>query len=173
MPQRRAQTLISVAAAALLVLSGCTLSDPEQPDREPNTEVPTQDGNEQVLATKLEAPWSFIELSSGSILITERDSRKLLELGNDGSMHTIATIDEVVPAGEGGLLGIAVNPMDETELFLYFTAHNDNRVVKYRLDGSSGNFSLFNPEVIVSDIPKAGNHNGGRIAFGPDQKLYI
>ena len=52
-------------------------------------------------------------------------------------------------------------------VYAYYTAGDDNRIVRFKL-GSDGT-----PEVIFDGIAKAGIHNGGRIAFGPDGMLYV
>jgi glucose/arabinose dehydrogenase len=69
--------------------------------------------------------------------------------------------------GEGGLLGIAVSPNYTRDrlVYAYYTSSRDNRVVRFRLGGRS--------RTVIRGINRAGNHNGGRIAFGPDGKLYI
>src|SRR5215208_2047747 len=69
--------------------------------------------------------------------------------------------------GEGGLLGIAVSPNYSRDrlVYAYYTSSRDNRVVRFQLGGRS--------RTVISGINRAGNHNGGRIAFGPDGKLYI
>ena len=73
-------------------------------------------------------------------------------------------------SGEGGLLGIALSPTFATDAYVYayLTAATDNRIVRmtYR-DGTLGA-----PSPVFTGIPKAGIHNGGRIAFGPDGLLY-
>ncbi len=78
-------------------------------------------------------------------------------------MQTLAEVD---PGGEGGLLGIAVSPNYATDrwVYVYYTAPEDNRIARLHLGEA--------PQPIVTGIPKAGNHNGGRIAFGPDGMLY-
>jgi len=73
-------------------------------------------------------------------------------------------VPDAVPSGEGGLLGIAYS--DEW-VYVYYTAAADNRIARFRLSAPA-DISL-----IFSGIPKAGNHNGGRIAFGPDGFLYV
>jgi len=50
-------------------------------------------------------------------------------------------------------------------VYAYLTAASDNRIVRFRLDGGA-------EETVFTGIAKAGNHNGGRIAFGPDGMLY-
>jgi glucose/arabinose dehydrogenase len=54
-------------------------------------------------------------------------------------------------------------------VFVYFTAGNDNRVMRMTFDGTT----LTPGRVIVEGIAKAANHDGGRLAFGPDGFLYI
>ncbi|MFD3446826.1 PQQ-dependent sugar dehydrogenase [Microbacteriaceae bacterium 4G12] len=143
-------------------------------------------GTPRDIATGLEAPWSIVRLASGSTLISERDSARIRELTPDGALRDVGLIEGVVPRGEGGLLGLAAppgaaadtvageddDPADAGWLYVYFTAETDNRIVRVRLDGTPGSYSLGAREEVLSQIPKAGNHNGGRIAFGPDGKLY-
>jgi glucose/arabinose dehydrogenase len=73
----------------------------------------------------------------------------------------------VDPAGEGGLLGLAAHP-DGERLYVYYSsaAHGDNRVVRIDPDGSG-------EEEIVTGIPHASFHDGGRVTVGPDERLYV
>jgi glucose/arabinose dehydrogenase len=80
----------------------------------------------------------------------------------------------VAAVGEGGLLGLALHPdFSRTGwVYLYYTYQTDqlwNRVVRYRLADDQ----LVEPQVILDRIPGANIHDGGRIAFGPDGKLYV
>lgn len=59
-----------------------------------------------------------------------------------------------------------------TWIYAYFTSESDNRIVRMPLLGGAGALALGQAETVLSGIPRAGNHNGGRIAFGPDGMLY-
>ncbi len=76
-----------------------------------------------------------------------------------------------MPGGEGGLLGIAVSPSfaQDSKLFVYYTAEDGNRIDTVLLrDGR-----LTDQRAGLRGIPRAGNHNGGRMTFGPDGLLYV
>jgi glucose/arabinose dehydrogenase len=68
-------------------------------------------------------------------------------------------------------LGVAAPPnfSNEPRLYLYYTGPDDNRVVSVTYDEDG----LGKTEEVVTGIPKANIHNGGRIKFGPDGYLYI
>lgn len=117
------------------------------------------------VATGLQVPWGIAWLPGGSALVSERDTARILGVGR-GSPRPVGAVDGVAPRGEGGLLGIAYSP---GWLYAYFTAADDNRVVRMAWDGTT----LGTQQEILTAIPKAGIHNGGRIMFGPDGLLYI
>lgn len=119
-----------------------------------------------VIAEGLEAPWGLAFLPDGDALVTERDSGRVLRVTPTGEVTEVQTL----PAEgeiEGGLLGIAVSPTfaDDGLVFAHYTTAEDNRVVRFALGGE--------PEPILTGLPSAGIHNGGRLAFGPDGFLYV
>ncbi len=127
----------------------------------------------QTLANGLNAVWSMAYAPNGDVYFTEKPGR--VRLIRDGVVQPNPVASMTVGGGEGGLLGMALDPnfAQNRYAYLYYTAqgNRENRVVRVQLseDGTSAG-----PEtVLVSGIPAAGNHNGGRIAFGPDGKLYI
>ncbi|WP_422116551.1 PQQ-dependent sugar dehydrogenase [Brachybacterium sp. UNK5269] len=62
--------------------------------------------------------------------------------------------------------------MHEDHLFTYATTASGNRIERRALTGDPGTLGLGPAEVLVEAIPAAGNHNGGRLAIGPDGMLY-
>jgi glucose/arabinose dehydrogenase len=127
-------------------------------------------GSPEVLVSGLEVPWGIAFLPDGDALVTERDSTRLLRIPADGGEPVEVTrLEQARPGGEGGLMGLALSPSFETDrlVYAYLTAARDNRVVRFPLDRPD------DVEPVVTGIPKARVHNGGRIAFGPDGNLYI
>lgn len=122
------------------------------------------------IATNLAVPWGLAFLPDGSALVSERNTARIKRIAN-GSVTIVGTVPGVQPAGEGGLLGIAVSPNFSTDRFVYayLTASSDNRVVRMTFNGTS----LGTPQVLITGIAKASIHNGGRLAFGPDGLLYV
>ena len=123
------------------------------------------------IVTDLDVPWAIAFLPDGSALVTLRDKAELLQIRPGKSPTVLGKIPGVRPDGEGGLLGVAVSPRfaSDSSIFVYFTAAEDNRVVRLTFqDGTATK-----PTVVLRGIPKAGNHNGGRLAFGPDGYLYV
>ncbi|MGA1837616.1 PQQ-dependent sugar dehydrogenase [Herbiconiux sp. 11R-BC] len=130
-------------------------------------------GDPVPIASGLPAPWSIAVLADGSVLVSERDSGEIVEIV-DGQAVPVSAVPGVVAAGEGGLLGITpLEGASGSYLYAYYTAADDNRVVRMPLGGSAGAHTLGTPEGVLTGLPKASNHNGGRIKFGPDGMLYV
>ncbi|MGN6612879.1 MAG: PQQ-dependent sugar dehydrogenase [Angustibacter sp.] len=128
-----------------------------------------------VVARHLAVPWGLARLDDGSYLVSLRDEARVVRVTPGGQVTPVPAtgrdgrVAGVRPEGEGGLLGLAFAPGDQRTLYAYVTSERDNRVVSmpYR-DGRLGPLTP-----LLTGIPKAGNHNGGRLAFGPDGMLYV
>jgi glucose/arabinose dehydrogenase len=121
----------------------------------------------RTVATGLSVPWGIAFLPNGDALVAERTTARILRIPSGGGKpRTVMRVPGVVPAGEGGLLGLAVSPRYSRDrlVYAYFTSNTDNRIVRFKLGGSV--------RTVLTGLQKAGIHNGGRIAFGPDGKLY-
>lgn len=143
------------------------------------TDDQTEDGEESgppelvgTIATGLEVPWGIAFLPDGDAIVTERDSTRVLLLrGPEHEVVEVATVDAAAPAGEGGLLGVAVSPSydDDGLVYLYLTTPTDNRVVRGVLEGER----LGELEPVLTGIPNGFIHDGGQLVFGPDGYLYV
>lgn len=172
-------------ALASCVLVSCAITPPGTPPSVPSAppsgsstappvmpapqEPPTPELDESVIASGLDAPWSIV-FYRGTPLVSERDSARIVEIGDDRSVREVARIETAAPSGEGGLLGLAING---SWLYAYYTTASDNRIERFELLGEAGSLSLGAGQVILEGLPSATNHNGGRIAFGPDGLLYV
>jgi glucose/arabinose dehydrogenase len=189
-PVGRALTGIAVSALLLGGASGCTDDPPSVPpttSAAPSTTPPTRTATPTAtpprttpavergsdVATGLEVPWGIVALPGGrQILVAERISGRIDRITlATGERTTLGTVSGVSARGEGGLLGLALSPgfAQDRTLFVYLTTADDNRVVRMPVNGDR----LGQATPIVTGIPSASIHNGGRIAFGPDRKLWI
>ncbi len=176
-------TRVIAATALLLPMTACSDNDPVGRPA-PTTSLPAATGPAsgsppasgglrtsapEVLTTGLSAPWGIAFLPGGAALVSERDTTRVLRIPRTGGRAVeVRRIGEARPAGEGGLLGLAVSPAFATDglVFAYLTADADNRIVRFRLAGGP-------VEPVLTGIPKGTIHNGGRLAFGPDGNLYV
>lgn len=172
--------IIIVGTLLFVFLTNDTITtqiDRITPGSNTNTQLATSAPEVSVIAEGLETPWAIVILPDESLLVTERKGTiKRITAGGNLQENPMATIENVVEIGEGGLLGMTLHPDFENNKFvyLYYTYKNDgsntlNRVVRMKYE----NDTLSNEELIVNEIPGANFHNGGEIAFGPDDYLYI
>jgi aldose sugar dehydrogenase len=167
----------------ILVLAGAACGgdkDPESPPAPSPTETFTAaDGTRfsvQVVLTGLEIPWSLAFAPDGRLFITERPGRVRI-VQNGALLPTPALVlSDIGATGEAGAMGLALHPQFASNRFVYlaYTARVAsgaivNRVVRYREVGNT----LGEPAVLLDNIPAANIHDGGRLRFGPDGKLYL
>ena len=126
----------------------------------------------ETVADNLKIPWELVFAPDGRIFFTERDGN-LWVIKNE-SLELVATFP-TSRMSEGGLLGLALDPEFEKNNFLYlyqtyfdFELHH-NKVVRYTVN----NNQLTDEQILIDKIPGALWHDGGRIKFGPDEKIYI
>ncbi|MFF4083260.1 PQQ-dependent sugar dehydrogenase [Streptomyces sp. NPDC001777] len=142
--------------------------------------LPPAKGSVKVVSTLtegLDSPWGLAALPDGDLLVSSRDKGTITRIdAKSGKKTLLGSVPGVAPAGEGGLLGIAVSPTYGADhlVYAYFTTESDNRIARmqYDEDGTVPGRLLGAPDTILRGIPKGAIHNGGRIAFGPDRMLY-
>lgn len=185
-----------LAAAALLLAAGCSSDGGSSPGGGGSTtavgtpsgaspsapadgRTPPAKGTVEVLRTVtegLKSPWGLAPLPDGGLLVSSRDDGTITRVdGKTGRKTELGKVSGVSPAGEGGLLGIALSPgyASDHMIYAYFTSASDNRIVRMLYDGHKpAGEQLGAPDTVFKGIPKGYIHNGGRIAFGPDGMLY-
>ena len=126
----------------------------------------------RTLARDLRVPWGLAFLLNGDALVGERVTGRIHRVDKQGGSKPVAMIS-VNDAGEGGLLGLAVAPTfgsGDRWVYYYFTSTaGDNRVERREFRGGE----MGEPELLLDGIPSGINHDGGRLAFGPDGMLYV
>lgn len=136
-------------------------------------EFPQYDLRVETIAENLDIPWAIAFAPDGRIFVTERTGT--LRVIEDGSLQNSPVLKLDVGGAEGGLLGLALDPNFEQNhhLYLYYTysefLSTYNRVSRF----TESDNALSGELVLIDKIPGAAIHDGGRIKFGPDGKLYI
>ena len=78
------------------------------------TNTQTDFPQQQIIAEGLDTPWAITFLPEGDLLVTERSGRVRLILKAPGfQVSEVVELKEVEEIGEGGLLGIISNPLEE------------------------------------------------------------
>jgi len=165
---------IVISLLGTVVMSGCTTSQPSEA-------IKTTDGTSvtidtDIIATGLDTPWAIDFTPDGRIFITERPGRVRIVKNGKLLDEPWTTID-VAPGGESGLLGLALDPEFQNNGFVYLSytyvnqvGNSTNRLVRMQDDQSNDKGTL--DTILIDGIRGASNHDGGRVRFGPDDKLY-
>ncbi|MGW6735642.1 PQQ-dependent sugar dehydrogenase [Streptomyces sp. NPDC055013] len=186
-----------MAAAALVLTAGCSSDEGgspaeggagapssstaagSSPSGRAAQETPPAKGSVKVLRTVAEGlstPWGLAPLPDGDLLVSSRDEATITRVdAKTGKKTELGEVPGVSPAGEGGLMGLALSPdyASDHMIYAYFTSASDNRIVRVLYDEQRPTGEqLGAPDTIFRGIPKGFIHNGGRIAFGPDKMLY-
>jgi glucose/arabinose dehydrogenase len=125
----------------------------------------------RTVATGLDIPWDIAFLPDGRAFVTERPGRvRLLEADGRLQEAPVARI-AVAHQGEGGLLGLALDPEFRANqlVYLYFTGTSGMKLERWQWTGSH----LVRQTTLVDGIEAGDIHDSGRIAFGPDGRLYV
>jgi glucose/arabinose dehydrogenase len=128
------------------------------------------------VAQGLEVPWALAFAPDGRIFVTERPGR--VRVIQDGVLQArpFATLNDVVSVSESGLMGLALHPdfQNNGHLFVCYTYRDEggdlrNRIARLTDDNGAGT----DHQSILDDIPGASRHDGCRLGFGPDGRLYV
>ena len=127
----------------------------------------------ETVAENLEVPWAIAFAPDGRIFVTERVGD--LQVIENGVLNPEPVKSFNVGGVEGGLLGIALDPNFEENhyIYLYYT-YNEFLSTFNKLSRFTESENKLSDEIVLLDkIPGGPIHDGGRIKFGPDEKLYV
>ncbi len=139
--------------------------------------VPSPVGADSILSETVvggfDTIWQLAWGPDNAIWVTERPGTISRVNPPTGAKLPIGQIN-VTESGEGGLLGMAFHPDFSQQPYIYLmhtysSGGTRNRLVRMRYNGTT----LGAAEPLLENIPGAGNHNGARVAIGPDRLLYI
>ena len=131
----------------------------------------------KMLTDKLDRPWGIAALPDGRLLITEKKGTMRIVSTTGSVSEKITGMPEVNDSGQGGLLGVTIDPDFANNRMLYWTFSDKTKegnltaVAKGRL--SSDETKVENATVIFRATPghKGNLHYGGRILF--DKQGYL
>ncbi|WP_154659200.1 PQQ-dependent sugar dehydrogenase [Paenibacillus massiliensis] len=138
--------------------------------------VPGHDFEIRLIAEGLNVPWEFVQAEDGKMYFTERPG--VLRVLENGSVRNEPLLEVPAPflsRGEGGLLGLALDPefMTNGYAYVYHTYEENgetlNRVLRLHIKEDQATID----KVLLDQIPGSSNHNGGRLRIGPDGTLYV
>jgi glucose/arabinose dehydrogenase len=132
-----------------------------------------------VIRSGLAIPWDLAFAPDGRMFVTERVGNILIYASaapNAAQLANVFPVANVNASGESGLMSIELDPAFASNNLLYVCVSvNDggqwlNQVLRYRMNG---NAPVFDGYVIRSGMRANSNHDGCRIRFGPDGKLWV
>lgn len=126
------------------------------------------------VTTDTDIPWGLVTLPDGTVLYNRRDAHDIIHLNpTTGAKTTVGTVPNVQSTdGEGGLLGLAISAGFASDHWLYImhTSPSDNRIVRIKIENDR--LDTATEQILISGIRRNKFHDGGRLRFGPDGKLY-
>lgn len=128
----------------------------------------------------LSSPWGIANLPDGRLLITEKEgTMRIVDPTKRLVSEAISGIPKVDAKGQGGLLGVAVDPNFDSNRMVYWVfsepanGGNHTAVAKGKL--SDDELTIDDAEVIFQALPTYDGslHYGGRIIFDKDGNLFV
>ena len=132
-----------------------------------------------VVRSGLAIPWDLAFAPDGRMFVTERVGNILIYASaapGAAQLANVFPVPNISASGEAGLMSIELDPAFATNNVLYVCVSVTdggqwlNQVLRYRMNG---NTPVFDGYVIRSGMRANSNHDGCRIRFGPDGKLWV
>ncbi|MFC1988565.1 PQQ-dependent sugar dehydrogenase [Chloroflexota bacterium] len=174
--------VVITCLSAVVTMAACAAPQPLLPALQPeetpviSDETPAAIQDVEVVAAGLDTPWAIDFATDGRIFLTERPGRvRIIKNGRLLDEPWFAV--DIARGGESGLLGLALDHHFGQNRFVYlaYTYRDENgrfrnRLVRLKDDPSNDKGEV--DRILVDGVLGASNHDGGRVRFGPDDKLY-
>lgn len=138
----------------------------EAPESAPDLDI-------SVLISGLNHPWDVVESPDGVLVFTERG--KGISRLKDGQSALLERPSDLVSRGEGGMMGLVLDPDFSKNRFLYacYMSPDDVRLIRWQVSDDWS--SLGSRLEIITGMPRnsSGRHSGCRPLFGPDGFLWL
>lgn len=127
----------------------------------------------------LDKPWDIAWLPNGTVLVTERPGRLNVYADGVGTTPFVVSPDDVVPRGEGGMMGLEVDPDFANNGYVYVCTTsnagggNDVRLLRFTLRTPDGGAVIAREDIVTGMPYSTGRHSGCRPRFGPDGFLWV
>ena len=140
----------------------------------------------RVVASGLDFPWEVTWGPDDHLWVTERAGKRIVRVNPaDGARGVALELPDAYQAVlQDGVLGMALHPELLAETgndFVYVAWNYDGggggpegartRIQRYSYDAAGG--TLGDPVDLVTNLPAHDDHLGGRLAIGPDRKIYL
>ena len=140
----------------------------------------------RVVTTGLEGPWELSWGPDARLWVTERTGKRVTRINPaDGSKAVALTIPDVHQSvAQDGLLGMALHPellrgtgADYVYVYLTYVVNPPPEVLRrgvirrYTYDAATQ--TMKSPVDLLTGLPVHNDHVSGRLALGPDLKLYL
>ncbi len=176
-------SLAATSGFSLLVSWACSIPTNPTTRSTETTAAPTISTTDAHPGLNFDAPVEYTYANDGTnrMFIIEQAGRiKVVDqaMGAKSADTYLDIKNKVAYGGEMGLLGLAFHPKfnENGYFFVNYTKNNPRETVISRFKASSANARQIDPasEVVLLTFKQPySNHNGGKIAFGPDGYLYI
>jgi PQQ-dependent dehydrogenase (s-GDH family) len=176
---RRRRTTVAAICGLLPALLGAAPAGATAGGSEPGT------FSSRVLAAGLANPWELTWGPDRALWVTEQNAGRVSRIRpSDGARTTVLEIPEVFharPDSQDGLLGMALEPewsrgRGHRRVYVAYAYDADPgpgvaarvKIRRYAYRGRR----LTDPVDLIAGMPASNDHDAGRLAFGPDGKLY-
>ncbi len=133
----------------------------------------------KIVTQQLVKPWSMAAMPDGRFLVSEKMGNFRIVSPNGNTGNKITGVPPVAAEGQGGLLGLVLDPSFSSNRMIYFvysepvSGGNHAAVAKARLNDAET--AIENVTIIYRVTPtyNGDKHNGGKLAFNKDGHLLL